>query len=48
MTKDKINWEFLAKQYEFQLSVLKKERDYYKNSYLTLLDAMANPEKYEE
>lgn len=48
MTKDKINWEFLAKQYEIQLKVISKERDYYRNTYLTLLDALANPEKYEE
>lgn len=42
------NWKEIAERYRFQLSVVTKERDYYKDSYMTLLDAMANPEKYEE
>lgn len=42
------DWEKIAEIYKFQLDVVTKERDYYKDSYLTLLDAMANPEKYEE
>lgn len=42
------NWKEIAESYKIMLDATEKELAHYKNKYLTLLDALANPEKYEE